>query len=510
VIFAPLAYRHHLLIRASARNSNFDGIYRRLPYGAPLPIGSAAATKSVVTLLRSAGRDIAPRSTATRSGTARLGAAGVPTTLTSIRGRYQIRALTIRVPYAERVRAGNSTLRIFWDGQGTPAVSAPLKFLAGDGAGIYKPAHRQLVQALLAGITSDGTSYMSFNLYYPMPFGSSARIQLVPTRASAGLRSVRWSVRYERFTAPASWWGTLHANYTSVPDPQAGQEMQFLDYSGSGKLIGTVVNFGAIDGVLEGDPEIYLDNSQSPQVVFAGTEDWGLSGDYWDRGIQDSLPLGGMPSATDNPPGADIEGAALYRYLIADAIAFNSRIIVDWEHGGVNEMPGPWAATMLWYGTPRQTAVQTDDMPIADQASLAAHGYASPGQTTFPMSAAYEYQPYLPVVDKMVAQMNTTATFTMRLDPRNVGAFLRRTLDSCVPNQRANIYVDGKFAGQWFTEGASPGIGFDGNARCWRDEDFPLPASMTQGRTSITIKIVHEGPGLYWTAAEYQLYSFVM
>src|SRR5262249_24066476 len=115
-----------------------------------------------------------------------------------------------------------------------------------------------------------------------------------------------------------------------------------------------------------------------------------------------------------------------------------------------------------------------------------------------------------PLITGTVAQTSASSTFTMRLDPRNAGAFLRRTFDSCLPDQRANVYVDGAFAGQWFDEGASGGVGYVGDLRCWRDEDYPLPPSLTRGRTSITIKITHQGPGLSWTASRYQLFSFVM
>src|SRR6266851_4243813 len=102
-----------------------------------------------------------------------------------------------------------------------------------------------------------------------------------------------------------------------------------------GKLDGMVVNFGAIGTVLQGGPQIFVDSSKTPQIPSTGSEEWGLGGNWFNNGTQDSLPLGGLPSPTNNPPGTDVEGAALYRFMIADAIAFNSHITVDWEHGGV-------------------------------------------------------------------------------------------------------------------------------------------------------------------------------
>ena len=514
IVSTPVPFEDSVQLVATKRNANFDEIYRKLPFGTRLPADSTLsagnpAIAKTAALLSAAGTDIAPPNLPSQSGTTSLGPAGSATTLATITGRDQIRSLSITVPLSEAVRLGNSTLQIFWDGQPWPAVSAPLKFLAGDGAGIYQPAGRQLVQGLLAGITSNGQT-MSFNLYYPMPFVSSARIALVPNDASAMLRQVGWSVAYQPFRAPASWWGTFHANYMSVPRPPAGRDMTFLNYSGSGKLVGTVVNFGAIGTVLEGGPQIFIDNSRTPQIPYSGSEEWGLGGNYWNGGVQDSLPLGGLPSSTNNPPGTDVEGAAEYRFLIADSIAFNSHITVDWEHGGVDQSTGPYSASMMWYGTPRRTAVQTDQVSIGSKQSSIAHDYDSPGQTLFKLTAAYEYQPHLPLITGTVAATRASASFVMRLARDNVGAFLRRTLDSCVAGQRAAVFVDGTYAGTWFDPGASNGVGYDGHERCWRDEDFPLPAALTAGKASVTITMRYSGSGSRWTASSYRMYSFTM
>lgn len=514
ISYDSVPYQGQIELTATGRNANFDGIYRQLPYGYQFPASDAfnpgdAATHAVETLLNSAGTDIAPSGLQSASGSVTLGqTAGTPTALTTINGADQIRALTISVPYADSVALGNATLQITFDGQPAPAVNTPIKYLAGDGAGVYMPSGRQLVQGLLAGITSDGSTYTNFNFYYPMPFGTSAQIAIVPGSDSAGLGPVSWSAQYEPFTAPANWWGYFHANYTAYPNPPAGQDMTFLDYRGSGKLVGTVVNFGSIGPVLEGDPEIYLDNIKTPQIVYTGTEEWGLGGNYWNGDIQTSLPLGGLPSSASNPPGSDVEGAALYRFLIGDSIPFSSRIIVRWQHGGGDNSPTAESAAMMWYGTSRQTAVRTADLLVAKHSSAVSHGYSAPGQTLLPLTSAFEYQIGAPTVTGTVSQLKTSATFKMSLSPANDGAFLRRTFDSCVAGQKARIYVNGHYAGTWFDQGVSS-ADFGGTKRCWRDEDYPLPAKDTAGQKSITITITRDGPGATWTASEYQLYSFV-
>jgi hypothetical protein len=95
-----------------------------------------------------------------------------------------------------------------------------------------------------------------------------------------------------------------------------------------------------------------------------------------------------------------------------------------------------------------------------------------------------------------------------------VGTFLRRTFDSCVANQRADVYIDGHFAGTWYDAGASPRSGLDGHPRCWRDEDFPLPASLTAGKSAVTVSLhfvaTRHPRNTVWTAADYQMYCFVL
>jgi hypothetical protein len=344
---------------------------------------------------------------------------------------------------------------------------------------------------------------MDYNLYWPMPFGSNARIELVPSDA---MDPVSWSVRYEPFTDPLSWVGKFHANYTDIPTPQPGKDMTFLDYQGSGKLVGTVINFGAVGVTLEGDPRIYLDGSKTPQIAVTGTEEWGMGGDYWHNGNQTSLPMAGLPSSTNNPAGSDVDGAAEYRFLIADSVPFTNHIKVDWEHGVVNDNAQRYRATMLWYGTPTATATQTDQLTVSSPGD---HGYQSPSDQL--SSLTYEYTPNSPLLTNTIARMTTSTTFTMSLNSANTGAFVRRTFNSCVANQRANIYVDGQPAGTWYNAGVSRKTGYDGHDRCWRDDDFPLPKSLTAGKDSITIRIDNDTlnqADRVWTAAAYQLFSF--
>lgn len=511
ILATSIPFKQSMVWSSQQPNGNFYALYRKLAYGTPLTTWSKNANASdIATLLRCAGKDIAPATSMQQSGKLAL-ATDTETSVVNLSGPSQIRALTFQVPTAEMASFGKARLLIYWDNEAQPSVNAPIKFLVGDGAGIYQPANRQLVQGWIAGANSDASGAMHFNLYWPMPFAAHAHIALL---SDTPLSNIMWNVHYEPFDAPQSWWGTFHATYSSVPHPQAGQDMTFLDVQGSGKLVGTVINFASVGGTLEGDPHIYIDDSATPQIAGTGTEEWGQGGNYWNGGNQVTLPLGGLPSSTNNPAGSDRDGAALYRFLIADSIAFNRHLTVRWEHGGTNNSSNPYRATMLWYGTPRQTALLNDTLAPTLPAERPTHHYQATSEQTYQMAAAYEYPVHNPLITMSGTTTNATTSFTMKLDPHNVGAFLRRTFDDCVANQHANIYLDNAFAGTWYDAGASKRVDVDGHKRCWRDEDFPLPAALTMGKSMVTVKVefvpTTEPLDTAWTAFRYQMYSFVM
>ncbi len=494
-------------------NGNFYSLYRKLPYGYPISTWTGAEPISdVVQLIRQAGTDIAPTDIFSQSGVVNIPSG--ETNIANLNGPGQVRAIKFRVPYADKVRFGNSRLRIYWDGEANPSVDAPVKFMVGDGAGVYQPAGRPLVKGWIAGAGGDGSSYMDFNLYWPMPFTGTARIAISSALTNT-ISSVAWNVRHETFTDPSGWWGNFHANYTSVPNPPSGQDMTFLDVTGSGKVVGTVVNFTYPDGTLEGDPHFFIDDNNTPQVQVTGTEEWGTGGNYWNGGNQTTLPVGGLPSSNNNPAGEDVDGSALYRFLISDAIPFNKHIVLRWEHGPANDVNDhPYRATVMWYGNPHQTALLSDDLVVSDPISRILHGYQSPAATYYTLTAAYEYPVHNPLSTASGISTTGVTTFTLTLDPANVGAFLRRQFDYGAPNQRARIFVDGQPAGTWYTGGYFNGNDIDGRVRRWREEEFPLPASLTSGKSSIVVRVefvpTTDPPNTYWTEFRYQLYSFVM
>ncbi len=514
IIALPLPFAQRLTLSTTRPNGNFYAIYRRFPWGSTPPQCSASMTARLASLLVSTHATALPETAPWQWKRGQLTLPpGKRVTFLTLRGPAQVRELTFRVPLSEAVAFGRSWLSITWDGERQPSVVAPVKFLAGDGAGLYRPVGRPLVASWLATIQSESSGnqrLMAFHLYWPMPFSRSARLML---QSSQRLTTVDWSVAFEPFPDPPSWWGTFHATYTSVPHPPQGQALTLLDVHGSGKLVGTVINFWRPDGTLEGNPEITLDDSLTPQIEVTGTEEWGLGGDYWHGGHQTSLPLGGFPSGPANPLGSERDGAALYRFLVADSIPFNRHLVFRLGHGSHNQSPYPYRALLLWYGTVRQTATLSDTLLPAQAGSRFQHGYQAVDEHFYDLHAAAIYQQGNITRSGTVSAASGALSFSLRLAANNVGAFLRRLFDYCTPNQSAAVYVDGAFAGIWYSAGVA-NHGPPGSPRhCWREEDYPLPAQLTAGKSAIHLRLVpvslSQTSLSAWTAFRYQAYSFL-
>jgi hypothetical protein len=137
--------------------------------------------------------------------------------------------------------------------------------------------------------------------------------------------------------------------------------------------------------------------------------------------------------------------------------------------------------------------------------------------------------------------MTGDTKFAMTLDPSNKGALLRRRLDYAHPDQRAEVSVadgadgtDFQPAGVWYLAGSNRCIYSNPAAelgpaehnvqtsdRRFREDEFLLPRSLTEGRSAIRIRI-HFTPVSHplfdgdlplepaWSEFRYWLYSYVM
>jgi hypothetical protein len=549
-------------------------IYQQYVRGAPLshPIRSwdtqSAPHPDVLALIGRAGSDLAPRagtpegiaaSVVERHGEVTLPGSG-RTLLTRIaQAPSMLRALELSLPRTNAVELSQARLRVIWDDRTTPSIDAPLALFFGAGTFYNRDGREYLVKAFPVFVRFDAER-VHLACFFPMPFFRSARLEL----AGAGgpdVAGIRWSVRYVPYKDPPSYVAYFHATYRDHPSPEMGQDLVLLDTretegggDWSGHLVGTswIFSHRADLSTLEGDPRFYFDDSLTPQAQGTGTEEWGGGGDYW-GGQNMTLPFVGHPTGAPGEREArderdKIESA--YRFLLADLMPFGKNARITLEHGGTNQSIEHYETVAYWYGAPRATLVKTDELAVADPASEKAHGYSSPDASPpYEISSRYEWgvdtlngrEIFPPHTDR--GRHTTGASeFTMRIDPRNLGVMLRRTLDYAFPNQRAEVYVAdvharkprGKPAGIWYLAGSNTCVYSNPQAelgetqhivqtsnRRFRDDEFLIPRDLTEGRRAIRIRIQftpvnrplfpgYPVPELAWSEIRYTSYSFVL
>jgi hypothetical protein len=540
-------------------------IYQSVPHGTrdlsePLrPFAAEPPDPQVLALLGRAGEDIAADGpTVERTGGSVDVAAGETVALASFEGSGVLVALALSLPREQALAANDARLRIYWDGADEPAVDAPLALFFAAGT-FYNRSHAEwLVRALLLNVRFSGEE-LELASYFPMPFLSRARIELIG--GDAPLRGVRFALRRAPYDDPPHWAAHFRASYRDHGEPVPGRDLVLLDTTQvegggqdfCGRFVGTSFTFSdrAVLSTLEGDPRFFFDDSASPQAYGTGTEEWGGGGDYW-GGQTMTLPLAGHPvGAVDaslaRAPEDLVQGA--YRLLIADAMPFGKNARIQLEHGGLNDSTERYRTLVYWYGRRGACLVQSDAVQIGDLADERAHDYVSPSASA-PVELRSRYElgvdhaggvEVVPEMSERGRFMTGSTELTLALHPDNVGALLRRTLDYGFPDQRAEVFVAGdaarddwRFAGVWYLAGSHrcvysnppgeldpPSPVLQTSNRRLRQDEFLIDRTLTEGRTRIRVRIVFAPerkplvpgeplPELAWSELRYQAYSWLL
>jgi hypothetical protein len=516
---------------------------------------AAGPPDDVLTLLGNAGEDIAPTGAGveTVEGSVDVPANAAVTVATLTGGPKMIRALRFTVAESLAVAFGKGRLKITWDDHSAASIDAPLALFFGAGTLYNRGSRDFLVKGLLVNVARTASG-VELSTYFPMPFRSAARVEL--SGGAQAIANVGYHVRTVPYTDPLNWVGYLHATYKDHATPTRGKDLVLLDTKETegggdfcGSFVGTSFIFSdnAVLGTLEGDPRFFFDDAQGPQGYGTGTEEWGGGGDYW-GGQNMTLPLAGHPVGASSAGGAAdpedlIESA--YRYLVADAMPFGRNARIQLEHGGSDDSTEHYQSVTYWYGYPGACLVPSDHLDVGDAADETAHHYASPTASAVEtLTSRYEWgvddPSFLPITDTG-RHMTGTTEFTVKLDPANVGALVRRRLDYAFPDQKAEVLVandaDGaafEHAAAWYTAGSNrciysnpPGEtdpatqNVETSSRRFRDDEILLPRRLTEGRKAVRVRIVYQplaqpiypGAALVagaWSEYRYDVYSYVM
>lgn len=533
--------------------------------------------KDVLDLIGRAGTDIAPghgpevSTTAPAVGTRESGSAtrcldgrvslggGEARTLAKLDAApATIRAIKFSIPEAHAAVFSKAWLRIYWDSSPVASVDAPVNLLFGTGTIYNRDKKEYLVKAFPVSIRF-ANGAVQFAMYFPMPFLRGARIELVE-KEGAPITDLDWSIRYEPYTDPANWVCNFHATYVDHGMPELGKDLVLLDTTkveGGGEwcghFVGTSFVFSdrASLGTLEGDPRFFFDDSNTPQGQGTGTEEWGGGGDYW-GGRTMTLPFAGHPVGAKDLKSAKCEEdkvESAYRFLLADLMPFGRNARIQLEHGGTNETTEHYRSVTYWYGLHQACLRQTDVFHVGDVADETRHGYVSPTASAVQtVTSRYEWGPdqikdkeIFPATTDSGRNMTGTSTFTLQVDPKNVGVLLRRKMDYSFPNQCAKVSIADVRAdaawqevGLWYTAGSNTVVysnpkgergatvhNVQTSNRRWREDEFLLPRQLTEGRSAIQVRIEfvprdtplftgHPAGQRAWSEYRYAAYCYVM
>ena len=251
-------------------------------------------------------------------------------------------------------------LRMYWDGETSPSVEAPIGDFFGLGLGVYENWHSEMLS-----VGSD----RALNCFFPMPFQKHARIT-VTNEGQMPVSSLYYNIDYRTYDHPLPA-GTLyfHAEYRQAQpnhgwtndwsensDPLVNDKKNldgkdnyvWFEAKGHGQYVGVTMSvLQNQDGWWgEGDPMFFIDDPNTPvQPGGTGSEDYFLGA--WDfGGTPFDYPLYGAPVV-----GKELAGGrwSVYRFHLDSPIPFTKYMRATIEHGTANHRSDNYYSVAYWY-----------------------------------------------------------------------------------------------------------------------------------------------------------------
>jgi hypothetical protein len=234
---------------------------------------------------------------------------------------------------------------MFWDGEKTPSVEAPLGDFFACGHGV-----RTKIASLPVAVNPVG----GFNSYWPMPFRKSARIT-VESQHHEDIGGFFYQISYALTDAAADA-GYLHAQHRRCMTTRECPEHVILDgVKGHGHYVGTYLAWTQMSNGWWGEGEIkfYIDgDGEHPTICGTGTEDY-FGGAWCFAGQTYTPPFLGYP-LKDAAEGR-VPRHGLYRWHVMDPIRFAEGLKVTiqalgwWPERKYEPLTDDIASTALWY-----------------------------------------------------------------------------------------------------------------------------------------------------------------
>jgi hypothetical protein len=267
--------------------------------------------------------------------------------------------LTLASP--EQYHLKKLVLRMYWDGESSPSVEAPLGDFFGLGLGDYF-----LYQSIPLAVGPD----RALNSFFPMPFQNHGRIT-VTNMGSRKVDAFYFNIDYRALKKELSP-DTLyfHAQYRQAApakgrnnqwqsngDPIANDQINLLgegnyvwmEATGRGHFVGVTMSvLQNQDGWWgEGDDMFFIDGETKPSINGTGSEDYFLGAyDFGDQAF--SYGLFGAPVKGEERAGSR---SSVYRFHLDSPIPFTKSLRATIEHGHANVRSDNYFSVAYWYQT---------------------------------------------------------------------------------------------------------------------------------------------------------------
>jgi hypothetical protein len=288
-------------------------------------------------------------------------APGATATILDDSGPGIITHIWFTIASPEKYHLKKLVLRMYWEGETTPSVEAPIGDFFGLGLGEYV-----LYQSTPLNVAPD----KALNSFFQMPFRSKARIT-VTNEGREDVDALYFNIDYRAYSkplppetlyfhaqyrqaAPAKGW-TNH--WTSNGDPNVNDRKNldgegnyvWVEATGRGHFVGVTMSvLQNQDGWFgEGDDMFFIDGEKTPSINGTGTEDYFLGA--WDFGGHPfSYASFGAPVTGNELAGSR---TSVYRFHLDSPIPFTKSLKATIEHGHANHRSDNMYSVAYWYQT---------------------------------------------------------------------------------------------------------------------------------------------------------------
>lgn len=305
-------------------------------------------------------------------------AAGEVRTIAEIHGAGCVRHIwcTMYAPSGEEDFLRKVRIRMLWDGETEASVDAPIGDFFGMGHALSK-------NFWSLPLTMSPDNGRGFNCFFPMPYASSARMEIV-NECDTVLHFYyyvdfeeydvldegigRFHAQWRREFATDSWGSELPLKEAlgSTPEgqhrlvetlwraPNRNGEGNYLilDAVGEGHYVGCNLNVDCFaqeknNWYGEGDDMIFIDGESLPSIHGTGTEDY-FNTAFCPR-EEFCTPYHGITLNSGDEDNPWRGKNSMYRFHIEDPIQFRQSIKVTIEHGHANKLMNDYSSTAYWY-----------------------------------------------------------------------------------------------------------------------------------------------------------------